>query len=347
MSLPTTLSWAEVLSTLVAGTDLTSEQTAWAMGEILAGEASPAQVAGFAVALRAKGETLDEVSGLVDAMYAASKPFHVPGRLLDVVGTGGDRSMSVNISTMAAIVAAGAGARVVKHGSRSASSTSGSADVLETLGIRLDLPADRVAEVALEAGITFCFAAAFHPAMRHAAVPRRELGIATTFNILGPLANPARPAAQAIGCADARMAPVMAGVFARRGQSAWVVRGDDGLDELTTTTTSSVWTVRDGQVATASVDPRDLGFALSTPEALRGGDAAYNAAVVRRVLEGEQGAVRDAVLLNAGAALAVHDESSGGDLHADLSAGIARATDAVDTGAALAALDRWVAATRA
>ena len=189
-------------------------------------------------------------------MYERATPISVPGRLLDVVGTGGDRSMSVNISTMAALVAAGAGARVVKHGNRSASSMAGSADVLEALGIRLDLPAERVAAVAAEVGITFCFAAAFHPALRHAAVPRRELGIATSFNLLGPLANPARPQAQAIGCADRRRAPVMAGVLAARGVDAWVFRGDDGLDELTTTTTSSVWLVHGGEVREASLDPR-------------------------------------------------------------------------------------------
>ena len=234
-------SWPDVLGSLVAGTDLTADETAWAMGEILSGEATPSQISAFAVALRAKGETIDELTGLVEAMYAVSTPIEVSGRLLDVVGTGGDRSMSVNISTMAAIVAAGAGALVVKHGNRSASSKAGSADVLEALGIRLDLPAERVAEVAVEAGITFCFAAAFHPALRHAAVPRRELGIGTTFNFLGPLANPVQPDAQAIGCADIRMAPVMAGVFARRGVDAWVFRGDDGLDELTITGTSSVW----------------------------------------------------------------------------------------------------------
>ncbi|GCD91785.1 anthranilate phosphoribosyltransferase [Nocardioides sp. LS1] len=338
-----TFTWADVLTALVARQDLTSEQTTWAMSEILAGGATPAQVSGFAVALRAKGETLDEVVGLVDAMYAEATPCHVPGRLLDIVGTGGDRSMSVNISTMAAIVAAGAGARVVKHGSRSASSTSGSADVLEALGLRLDLPTSRVPEIALEAGITFCFAAAFHPAMRHAAAPRRELGIATTFNILGPLANPARPQAQAVGCADVRMAPVMAGVFARRGQSAWVVHGDDGLDELTTTTTSSVWIARDGEVTATTIDPADLGIARATAESLRGGDTAYNAAVVRRVLEGEAGAPRDAVLLNAGAALAVHQESPTTVLD-DLAAGIERARESIDSGAALATLDRWIAA---
>lgn len=338
--------WPEVLSALVAGTDLSAEQTAWAMGEVLAGAATPVQVAGFAVALRAKGETIDEVSGLVDSMYAVATPLTIPGRLLDVVGTGGDRSMSVNISTMAAIVAAGAGARVVKHGNRSASSQSGSADVLEQLGIRLDLAPARVAEVAEEAGITFCFAAAFHPAMRHAAVPRRELGIGTTFNVLGPLTNPAHAGAQAIGCADARMAPVMAGVFARRGVDAWVFRGDDGLDELTTTTTSRLWRVHRGEVTESTVDPTAHGIARGTAEALRGGDAAHNADVVRRLLDGEHGAVRDAVLLNAAAALAVHD-APGGDPDEALDAGLVRARDAIDSGAARATLDRWVAASSA
>ncbi len=251
-------SWPEVLAALVARADLTADQTAWAMGEILGGEATPAQIAGFAVALRSKGETIDELEGLVEAMYEHATPLVVTGRVLDVVGTGGDRSMSVNISTMAAIVAAGAGAPVVKHGNRSASSKAGSADVLEALGIRLDLPATEVARVGEEVGITFCFAAAFHPALRHAAVPRRELGVGTTFNFLGPLAHPARPEAQAIGCADVRMAPLMAGVFARRGVDAWVFRGDDGLDELTTTTTSRVWAVTGGSVDRADRRPGRL-----------------------------------------------------------------------------------------
>jgi anthranilate phosphoribosyltransferase len=339
-----TPTWPEVLSTLVGKADLTSAQTHWAMSQILAGEATPAQIAGFAVALRAKGETIAEVTGLVEAMYAAATPIRIGGKLLDVVGTGGDRSMSVNISTMAAIVAAAAGAKVVKHGNRSASSTSGSADVLEALGVRLDLTPAAVAAVCDEVGITFCFAAAFHPALRHAAVPRRELGIATTFNVLGPLANPVQPQAQAIGCADARMAPVMAGVFAARGVDAWVFRGDDGLDELTTTTTSSVWMVRDGRVRTATIDPTELGFAVGTAEGLRGGETEHNADVVRRFLDGEHGAVRDAVLLNAGAALAVYD-GSGVDEYADLSTGIERAAGAVDSGSARTLLDRWVTAT--
>lgn len=336
--------WPDVLSTLVAGRDLTTEQARWATDEVFAGAATPVQLAGFVVALRAKGETVEEVSGFAAAMLAAANPISVPGRLLDIVGTGGDRSMSVNISTMAAIVAAGAGARVVKHGNRSASSKSGSADVLEALGIRLDLPPARVAEVAEEAGITFCFSAAFHPAMRHAAVTRRELGIATTFNILGPLTNPARPQAQAIGCADARMAPVMAGVLAGRGVDAWVFRGDDGLDELTTTTTSTVWQVHDGSVTETTLDPATHGLARATADDLRGGDAAHNADVVRRVMAGEAGPVRDAVLLNAGAALAVHATP---DAPADeaLDAGLARAAEAIDSGSAAALLGRWVAAT--
>lgn len=335
--------WPEVLTALVGGRDLSAEQTAWVMGEILEGVATPVQIAGFAVALRAKGETIAELTGLVEAMYARMNRIEVPGRLLDVVGTGGDRSMSVNISTMAAIVAAGAGARVVKHGARSASSTSGSADVLEALGIRLDLPVDRVAALATDAGITFCFAAAFHPAMRHAATPRRELGIATSFNLLGPLANPTRPGAQAIGCADARSAPVMAGVFAERGVDAWVFRGDDGLDELTTATTSTLWHVHQGQVTQSTVDPTRFGISASAPGALRGGDTAFNADVVRRTLAGETGAVRDAVLLNAGAALAVHD-APGEPVDEALAAGLEKARAAVDSGAARETLDRWVAA---
>lgn len=335
--------WPEVLTALVAGNDLDAEQATWAMGEILAGAATPVQIAGFAVALRSKGETVDEMQGLVDAMYRHAAPLEIDGRTLDVVGTGGDRSFSVNISTMAAIVAAGAGVTVVKHGNRSASSKAGSADVLEHLGIRLDLPTDRVAEVARTAGITFCFAAAFHPALRHAAVARSELGIGTTFNFLGPIANPARPAAQAIGCADVRMAPVMAGVFARRGVDAWVFRGDDGLDELTTTTTSRIWTVRDGSVSEQTLDPSRLGIPTGTAEDLRGQDAAYNADVVRRLLAGETGPVRDAVVLNAGAALAVHADEDG-TLEDRLADGLVRASAALDSGAAQATLDRWVAA---
>jgi anthranilate phosphoribosyltransferase len=337
------LTWPDVLTTVVGRTDLTSQQTRWAMGEILSGQATPAQVAGLAVALRTKGETVDEVTGLVEAMFDKAARLEIDGRSLDIVGTGGDRSFSVNISSMSAIVAAGAGAQVVKHGNRSASSKSGSADVLEALGVRLDLDPAGVARVVREAGITFAFAPIFHSALRHAAVPRKELGIATFFNLLGPLANPARPEAQAIGCADLRLAPVLAGVFAKRGVDALVFRGDDGLDELTTTTTSTVWSVRDGAVEKTVLDPRELGLPLAATEDLRGGDTAHNADVVRRVLDGETGPVRDAVVLNTGAALAVFD---GGldDVAAGVRAGMERANEALDSGAARKTLERWAAA---
>ncbi len=338
-----TFSWAEIITALIKRVDLTLDQSTWAMNEILSGEASPSQIAGFAVALRAKGESVAEVEGLVAAMYEHAVPCTVPGRVLDVVGTGGDRSFSVNISTMAALVAAGAGAVVVKHGNRSASSQAGTADVLEQLGVRLDLAPAMVPQIAQQAGITFCFAPAFHPALRHAAVPRRELGVGTTFNILGPLANPARPQAQLIGCADRSVAPIMAGVFARRGQDAWVVSGDDGLDEITTTTTTSVWAVSGGAVAEHSIDPAQFGITSATAQDLRGGDAAHNAGVITELLAGKPGPVRDAVVLNAGAALAVYDATAA-TFSERLSAGIAKANDALDSGAAKASLDRWVSA---
>jgi anthranilate phosphoribosyltransferase len=278
-------------------------------------------------------------------MYEHAAPLEVPGRCVDVVGTGGDRARTVNISTMAAVVTAGAGVRVVKHGNRAASSSSGSADVLEELGVALDLSPSRVGEVAIEAGITFCFAPVFHSSLRHASVPRRELGVATTFNFLGPLTNPARPAALAVGVADARMAPVLAGVLAGRGVDALVFRGDDGLDELTISTTSTVHVARpDGSVERSVLDPESLGVASSPGESLRGGDPAHNAEVFRRVLAGEQGAVRDAVVLNAAAALAAH-EGAADPLEDRLAAGLVRAKESIDSGAAAAVLDRWVAAT--
>ena len=344
-------SWPSVLSALMRGESLGSEATSWAMNVIMSGEATPAQVAGFAVALRAKGETVEEVEVLVAAMYQHAERIEVPGATVDVVGTGGDMARTVNISTMSAIVAAGAGARVVKHGNRAASSASGAADVLEELGVRLDLPIARVAEVAETAGITFCFAPLFHSAFRHTGVARRDLGVPTTFNILGPLTNPGAPRAQAVGTADRRMAPLMAGVLARRGNSALVFRGDDGLDELTVTTTSTVWTVHGGEVTEETFDPRSVGIELSPIEELRGADAAYNAGVARKMLAGERGAVRDAVLLSAGAALAALDglDVPAGELPPlteRMAAGVARAAEAIDTGAAQAALERWIDATR-
>lgn len=339
-------SWPELLSLLLAGEDLSAEASAWAMDRIMSGEASDAQIAGFATALRAKGETVAEVSGLVEAMYRHASTIDVPGPTLDLVGTGGDRARTVNISTMASIVAAGAGVRVVKHGNRAASSASGASDILEKLGVNLGLPTQRVAEVAEEAGITYCPAPLFHPALRHAAAARRELGVPTIFNFLGPLVNPARVRAQATGVADRRIAPVLAGVLAARGVSALVFRGEDGLDELTVTTTSEVWVVRHGAVERVRFDPRDVGVPLAELDALRGGDAEYNADVARRVLGGERGPVRDAVLLNAAAGLAAAEPGEL-SLTETVAAGMERAARSVDSGAAHIALQRWSAATRA
>jgi anthranilate phosphoribosyltransferase len=299
------------------------------------------QLAAFAVLLRAKGETPAELSGLVVTMLAHAAPIDVPGPTLDVVGTGGDRAQTVNISTMSALVAAGAGARVVKHGNRAASSRSGAADLLEELGVAIDLAGPGVARCVEETGIGFCFAPVFHPGMRHAAVPRREVGVPTVFNFLGPLTNPARPGAAAIGCADPRMAPVMAAVLAGRGDTALVFHGDDGLDELTTTTTSRVWVVRDAAVREESLDPTALGLPPAERHALRGADASYNAKVARSVLAGDRSPVRDAVLLNAGAAIAAYDGLRG-PLPDAVAAGIHRAAAAIDSGAAADVLDRWV-----
>ena len=346
MSRLTSPAWSTLLHTLLGGQTLTAEETAWAMGEIMSGEATPAQVAGFAVALRAKGETADEVAGLVDAMLARATPIDVPGDAVDVVGTGADRANTVNISTMAAMVVAAAGVRVVKHGNRAATSACGSADLLEELGIPVDLDVPAVERCVAEVGIGFCFAAKFHPGMRHAAVPRRELGVPTVFNFLGPLTNPARPRAAAVGCADPRMAPVMAGVLAARGTSALVFRGEDGLDEFTTTAPTRVWVVHDGAVTERVVDSVDLGMPRSVPGDLRGGDAAYNAGVARALLAGEHGPVRDAVLLNAGAALATYD-GLGGSLPDAIAGGMRRAAAAIDSGAAADVLDRWVSVSQA
>ncbi|MFF1926120.1 anthranilate phosphoribosyltransferase [Streptomyces sp. NPDC058221] len=339
-------SWPGVLTPLLRGEDLSADDTAWAMDRIMSGEATDVQIAGFAVALRSKGETVTEVSGLVRAMYEHAVTIHVPGRTVDIVGTGGDMAKTVNISTMSAIVVAGAGAKVVKHGNRASSSASGSSDVLGKLGVNLDLPPQRVVEVAEEAGITFCFAVKFHPALRYAAKARSELGAPTTFNILGPLTNPAQVRSQAIGVADLRMAPIVAGVLAERGNSALVFRGDDGLDELTTTATSRVWTARDGIVREQAFDPRDVGIELVPVEALRGADASYNADVARRLLAGETGPVRDAVLLNSAAALVALDPGEG-TLNEQLIAKIAKAAESIDSGAAGHALERWVRASNA
>ncbi|MER8031500.1 anthranilate phosphoribosyltransferase [Streptomyces bauhiniae] len=336
-------SWPEVLNALLEGRDQSADATAWAMDRIMRGEATDAQIAGFLVALRAKGETVEEITGIVRAMYDHANVIEVPGRTVDIVGTGGDGAKTVNISTMSSIVVAGTGAKVIKHGNRAASSASGSSDVLERLGVNLELTPKRVAEVAEEAGITFCFAVKFHPALRHVGAARGQLGIRTVFNVIGPLTNPARVRSQAVGVANLAMAPIVAGVFAERGNSSLVFRGEDGLDELTTTSPSRVWIVRDGKVTEEVFDPRDVGIELVPVEALRGGDPAYNAMVARQVLEGERGPVRDAVLLNSAAALVALDPTEE-PLADQLRAGMARAAESIDSGSAARTLERWVAA---
>ncbi len=345
-----TPTWPDLLTALLRGEDLSTRSAGWAMDQVMRGEASPVQLAGFLVALRAKGETVEELRGLADVMLAHSNRIEVPGPSTDIVGTGGDRMHSVNISTMASVVVASTGLRVVKHGNRAASSSSGSADVLEELGVDLTLAPAQVAEVAERAGITFCFAAAFHPSMRHAAAARSGLGVGTVFNALGPLTNPGQPTYAAVGVADARLAPLLAGVFAGRGRPAAVFRGDDGLDELTLATTSTVWWVRDGEVTELSVGPEDVGLTPAPVEALRGGDPAFNADVARRLFAGEQGPVRDAVVLNAGMALAVAEGLPGAPtreaLVEALGSGVRRAQEALDSGAAAGLLERWVATTR-
>jgi len=337
--------WPALLTRLLQREDLTSAEAAWAMGQVMLGEATPAQLAGFVVALRAKGESPVEVAGLVAAMLSMAERIEVPSPAVDTCGTGGDRSHTVNISTMSAMVVAGAGARVVKHGNRAASSACGSADLLEELGVVVDLAPKQVVECIDRSGVGFCFAPRFHPALRHAAAARRELGVATVFNVLGPLANPAQPSAQAVGVADARMAAVMAQVLADRGTSALVFRGDDGLDELTPCSSSQVWLVRDGRVTTERLRPEDVGLVRAVPSSLRGADAAHNAAVARRLLAGEGGAVRDAVLLNAAAALVALDPTDQ-PLPRALEAAMQRAAVAVDAGDAAQALDRWVETSR-
>ncbi|HPU14112.1 MAG TPA: anthranilate phosphoribosyltransferase [Aeromicrobium sp.] len=339
-----TLSWPSLLTDLLAGVDLAPEATNWAMGEILSGDATGAQIAGFAVALRAKGETAAELQGLVNAMYAKATTLEVSERVVDIVGTGGDMAKTVNISSMAAVTTAGAGVGVIKHGNRAASSASGTADVFEKLGVRLDVPAEKVLDVYRETKMTFCFAPVFHPSMRFAGPARRELGIPTFFNFLGPLTNPARAAASAIGCADLAMAPLMAQVLADRGADAFVFRGEDGLDEITVTGATRFWVVAAGQVHQELLDPTELGVSLAPAESLRGGEPEYNADVFRRVLAGETGPIRDAVVLNAGAAIAAH-EAAAGTLVERLSAGMARAADSIDSGAAQATLERWVEST--
>ncbi|MFZ2176313.1 MAG: anthranilate phosphoribosyltransferase [Rhodococcus sp. (in: high G+C Gram-positive bacteria)] len=333
--------WPAVLGALTDGHDLSADEAKWAMDEIMSDNATSAQIAAFGVALKMKGETPAELRGLADSMLGFARVVPVDSDVVDIVGTGGDRADTVNISTMSSVVVAAAGIRVVKHGNRAASSKSGGADVLEALGVRINLGPDEVARCVREVGIGFCFAPTYHPALRFAAAPRKEIGIPTVFNVLGPLTNPARPRAGLIGCAFPGLISVVAGVLAQRGNSALVVRGDDGLDELTTSTTSTVHIVSEGSVATRQLDPRDLGIARVPLDALRGGDADVNAAIARRLFAGETGPVRDAVLLNSAGAIAAFRGLGGRTLEDALAEGLEIAARSIDSGAAATLLDKW------
>ena len=336
------LSWPNVLTTLLARHPLDEEVAAAAMRDIMEGVATPAQVGAFVVALRAKGETVDEIVGLVRTMRAYGARVPITGPLLDTCGTGGDRSGTFNVSTAAALVCAAAGARVAKHGNRAASSRCGSADVLEALGVVIDLSPQGVAECIEEAGIGFCFAPIFHPAMRHAAVPRRELGIPTVFNFLGPLTNPAGATRQAVGASDLPMLEKMVEVLARLGSERVIgFHGHGGLDELSTSGPSTVVELKDGKIDRWTIGPEDLGFDLAALEQLRGGTAAENAHLIRSLFDGEAGPRRDVVLLNAAAGLLAAGVVSG------MEQGVGRAADALDSGAAAATLDRMITASAA
>ncbi len=333
--------WPMILGRIVDGGELSADDTRWAIDEIFGDNATPAQIAAFGVALKMKGPTPTELRGLADGMLAHARLVDGAQDGIDIVGTGGDRANTVNISTMSSVVVAAAGVPVIKHGNRAASSKAGGADVLEALGVTIALGPEAVARCVREAGIGFCFASLYHPALRFAGLPRRQIGIPTVFNVLGPLTNPGRPRSGLIGCAFDDLIETVAGVFAERGQSALVVRGDDGLDELTTCTTSTVYLVEGGEVRRQTLDPRDLGIELVPLERLRGGDAEHNARVARAVFGGERGPVRDAVLLNSAAALAAHRGGTG-DVTARVAAQWADAVHAIDSGAAAALLDRWV-----
>lgn len=348
--MPETPTWPAILTALLDGEDLSVAEATWSMEQIMTGDATSAQIAGFLVALRAKGETVDEIVGFRDAVLAHARQLDVPPMALDIVGTGGDRYGTVNVSSMASIVAAAAGVPVIKHGNRAASSASGSSDVLAALGIDLSLTPDQVAETFRSAGITFAFASGFHPGFKHAGPARSELGVPTVFNFLGPLCNPARPEASAVGVAHLDRVPLIVGVFQTRGATALVFRGDDGLDELTTTGHSHIWEVSRGLVTEHDFDPREVGIRIARIDDLIGGSPQHNADVVRRVLAGESGPVRDIVLLNAAAGLVAYRLAED-PAQKDLSIlerfreQLEVAADAIDSGRAASKLDEWVAAT--
>ena len=336
------LDWAGVIAKLVNGLDLLPLEAQAVMREVLEDRADKEVLKSFLIALKNKGETPEEVGALVAQMYQFCSPITINERAVDTVGTGGDGAHTINISTTAAIIAAAAGSRVVKHGNRAASSKSGAGDLLEALGVAINLDGAKVAQTVAELGIGFCFAPIFHPAMRFAAPARKELATATVFNILGPLANPAKPKAAAIGVANDRMHLVMAQVLAERGVEGFVFRGDDGLDEITLATTTSVLTIGNGEISSDRIDAKDFALANAPISALVGGDAQENARITKAIFSGERGAPRDAVLLNAAAAIAAFDGEFELSIHERLSKSLKKATESVDSGKANSLLGEWV-----
>lgn len=338
--------WSSYIERLVNGLDLEDHEISSVMETILLGNADVEEIKSFLIALKNKGETAEEVSALVNQMFAHSAPISITERAVDTVGTGGDGAHTINISTTAAIIAASAGARVVKHGNRAASSKSGSGDLLEALGVAITLDGRAVEQTVRELGLGFCFAPIFHPAMRFAAPARKELGVPTVFNILGPLANPAKPQAAAIGVADDRMHLVMAQVLAARGVDGFVFRGDDGLDEITLSSTTSVLSIGNDEIRSDLIEPSDFGISRAPVSELVGGDAAENARITLAIFAGEKGAPRDAVMLNAAAAIAAFEGEQDLAVHERLTRGLRKAEMAVDSGATTALLQKWVALTQ-
>lgn len=333
--------WDENIAIINSGLDLEVDRVQWCMNEILTGQASNETIKSFLIALKNKGESPEEVGALVAQMYQHCAPITIQQRAVDTVGTGGDGAHTINISTTAAIIAAASGAKVVKHGNRAASSKSGSADLLENLGININLDGKGVEECFEKIGIGFCFAPIFHPAMRYAAAARKELATPTVFNILGPLANPARPKAAAIGVANERMHLVMAQVLGDRGIDGFVFRGDDGLDEITLATTTSVLSIGTEEIVSGLIEPSEFGISTAPISSLVGGDGAHNAQISRSIFAGVKGPHRDACVLNAAAAIAAYEGRSELSLHERITSGVDAAINAIDSGAAMELVNKW------
>lgn len=336
------LNWPDLLMALMHQQDLEGRQAAWAMDQIMSGQTPDVTMAAFLVAHHTKGETVEEIAGLVSAMMDHAVPLPGLENSVDIVGTGGDRAKTANISSTAAMIISATGQRVVKHGNRATSSASGSADVLEALGVRFDITPEQTGEIAKEVGLAFCFANVFHPSMQFVAAVRRQINVPTAFNILGPLTNPARARHTAIGVADAQMAPLVVGTLAKRGHQAVVFRSRDGLDELSNTDVNDVWEIRHGEIEHTTFDALDLGFERATKEDLRGGGPEDNAGITRAVLNGEHSAVRDIVLINAAAALVAADESAAGTFTERVAGKLPTVTDTVDAGLGTKKLDQLI-----